>query len=93
MLTSSLILRRNVLLKQQLQIEANTSIEIGAVNELTDIPSGYTIAAITLYSTSSGNCIPFLRYSGGALLIYARNVATMSITTDIYSRILYLKNI
>lgn len=75
-------------------IPVNSSVLVGIINDLITIPNGYSIATIMPYSTSNGNCIPFVRVneSTNALEIHARNFYIGPISTKIYVRVILVKN-
>lgn len=58
-----------------------------------DTKSGYNIASITPYTTSTGNAIAFVRRNNnnGTLEIYVMNNFSQEIIVDVYTRIVYIK--
>lgn len=85
---TNIVVRSN---RIEVTIQPNTSKQLATINELIQFPSNKTLASVMLYSESDGNCIPFLRTSGTAIYIYARNVSSNTpITTGIYIRALFV---
>ena len=78
-----------------IEINANSVVSVGVINDLISIPNGYSIATIMPYSSSIGNCIPFIRVNAKVpslpLEVYARNFANFLITTTIYIRVILIK--
>ena len=78
-----------------IEINANSSLSVGVINDLISIPNGYRIATIMPYSASAGNCIPFIRVNATIpalpLELYARNFANFLIITTIYIRVILIK--
>ena len=78
-----------------IEINANSFVNVGAINDLISIPKGYSIGSIMPYSASNGNCIPFIRVNENIpslpLYLYARNFANFLIITNIYIRVILIK--
>ena len=87
-----LIVRQSI---PNIEINANSFVRVGVINDLISIPNGYSIATIMPYSSSDGNCIPFIRVNAKVqslpLEVYARNFANFLINTAIYIRVILIK--
>lgn len=73
-------------------IPVGSAVNVGTINNLITIPTGYLIGALTVYSASAGNCIPFVRNNNGTLELWARNFLSSEVTTNIYVRTIFVKS-